>query len=342
MKIEKIYLDELYRCYSTMAMPLDDELHFFFASEEKGYPAYAYPLSDLTQRKVIWEKMGGVMSMIPLPKTKNQFFAITDFYLKDSPSLSKLTWVVYDKEQGFVSKDLFYLPYLHRFDLYEVGDDVYFFGATIAESKEHKEDWTHPGKVYVAKLPHDLNQPINLEVIKDGLTRNHGYSRSNDMSCGYFSSDEGVFKVTPPNAHNNTWEVTQILKGMVSEIAFIDIDNDGLEEMITIEPFHGNAIHIYKLVDDEYSKVYTYPHEIDFAHTLVATHLHGVPSFVGGIRRINADLFIIQFIDNEFVTTIVDQGVGPANLNVHVSESITCIHSSNHTQNHAALYVVKA
>lgn len=341
MIIEKIYLDELYRCYSTMAMPLDDEPHFFFSSEEKGYPAYAYPLHDIKARKTVWESMGGVMSMIPLPNVKNQFLAITDFYLKESPSKAKLTWITYNKDQGFKSKDLFYLPYLHRFDVYEVEGNLYFFGCTIAHVKEHKEDWRSPGKVYAAKLPIDLNEPFELEVIKEGLTRNHGYSRSNDKTCGYIASDEGVFKVEPPSSQKPEWTFTHILQGMVSEIALIDIDKDGIEEMITIEPFHGNAIHIYKLVDGEYERVYTYPYVIDFAHTLVATQLNGVPSFVGGIRRENADLFIIQHINGDYVTTIVDHGVGPANCDVYHDEQVTIIHSSNHTQNHAALYVVK-
>jgi hypothetical protein len=342
MTIEKITLDELYRCYSTMAMPLDDELHFFFASEEKGYPAFAYPIQHLDQKKIVWEAMGGVMSMIPYPNTKNQFLAITDFYLKESPSKAKLTWVTYDSKLGFVSKDLFYLPYLHRFDLYEVNGDVYFLGCTIAHVKEHKEDWSSPGKVYAAKLPKDLNEPIQLEVIKEGLTRNHGYSRSLDKTCGYIASDEGVFKITPPSVDKPHWDIKHILEGMVSEIALIDIDHDGVEEMITIEPFHGNAIYIYKLIEGAYQRVYTYPFEIDFAHTLVSTYLHGVPSFVGGIRRVSADVFIIQYIDGEYKTSIIDQGVGPANLDVYVDDSTTIIHSSNHTQNHAALYVVKA
>jgi hypothetical protein len=78
-------------------------------------------MHDLSQRKVVWDKMGGVMSMIPIPHQENQFLAITDFYLKDSPSLAKLTWVKYDSVHGFESHDLFYLPYLHRFDLIRSG-----------------------------------------------------------------------------------------------------------------------------------------------------------------------------------------------------------------------------
>ena len=37
---------------------------------------------------------------------------------------------------------------------------------------------------------------------------------------------------------------------------------------------------------------------------------------------------------------IVDEGCGPANLNVIEVEGKTIIHSSNHTMNEAALYVV--
>ena len=144
-----------------MAMELDGELHYFFASEEKGHPCYAYPHHDLKNRKVVWEQGGGTMSMIPLPNTKNQFIAIMDFYLKECPSQSKLVWFTY-KDGAFIQKDLFYLPFLHRFDLYQVQDDVYFIGATIAHDKKDKEDWSLPGKIYTAKLPQDLNQSQDI------------------------------------------------------------------------------------------------------------------------------------------------------------------------------------
>lgn len=341
MNIEKIQLDEMYRCYSTMAMDLDGELHLFYASEEIGYPAYAYSTRNFNDRKTVWEDGGGVMSMIPLPNSTNQFLAIRDFYLKESPSRAKLVWVVYSKEKGFEVTDLFNLPYLHRFDLFVVEDSIFFLGTTIAEAKDHKEDWSRPGKVYVAKLPSDLTQPIHLEVIADNLTRNHGYYRSNDGSHCHISSDEGVFKIIPPMVLSDSWKVEKILEGRVSEIAFIDINNDGKEEMITIEPFHGNQIYVYELVDSLYQRVYTYPYTIDFAHTLVGAKILGVNSFVGGIRREQSDLFMIQYQHDEYVTTIIDPLVGPANLDVVNCDGYDLIHSSNHTQNHAAVYIIK-
>lgn len=339
MKIKKIRLDDLYRCYSTAAIPLDDQLHLFFASEEKDHPCFAYSGKDFQDKKVVWEKGGGTMSMIPIPLRKNQFLAVNDFYLKETPSKAHLSWVTYDKASGFTVKDILFLPYLHRFDLIESEGKVYFIGGTIAHTKKDKEDWSDPGKIYGGVLPEDLSQGFQLTVIKDGLSRNHGYSRSPEQNGGYFTADQGIFKVTVPSASSN-WKVEQIMDKAIGEIALIDIDNDGQDELMTIEPFHGDTIKIYKKTDKGYTDVYTYPHKIDFAHTLVGAKLRGVNTFVGGVRRENADLFIVQWVNGQFVTTILDQGVGPANLNVVNLKDHDLIHSSNHTMNEAAVYVI--
>ena len=41
-------------------------------------------------------------------------------------------------------------------------------------------------------------------------------------------------------------------------MAFADFDNDGELEMLTISPFHGEKISIFKKQDGEFKKVYTY------------------------------------------------------------------------------------
>lgn len=343
MNIEKIRLDELYRCYSTMAMELDGELHYFFASEEKGYPCYTYPAKDPQARKTVWEKGGGTMSMIPIPDRPNEFLAIMDFYLKETPSLSRLDRVVY-RDGEFLSQTLLKLPFMHRFDVFKIEDELWFVGATIAHDKKDKEDWSQAGKIYRAKLPEDLNrvQDIQLEVIAEGLFRNHGYTRGSDGKSGYFGSDEGITKVTLPDHKGGEWSVERILNGTIGEIALCDVNHDDIEEIMTIEPFHGTAIKVYEKNQDGYSPVYEYPYEIDFAHTLVGARINGVNSFIGGIRRINPDLFIVQYQDNVYTTTVVDKGAGPANLNVLDVDGLTVIHSANHTNNEAALYLIRA
>ena len=69
---------------------------------------------------------------------ENEFLAINEFYLKVSPSLSKLVWAK-RTESGWEIKEVESLPYLHRFDIYDVNGVNYVIVATIARSKEHKK-----------------------------------------------------------------------------------------------------------------------------------------------------------------------------------------------------------
>lgn len=48
-----------------------------------------------------------------------------------------------------------------------------------------------------AKLPEDLNEGISVEVLADGLYRNHGYwhDQDNGEDVGYFGSDQGTLRL---------------------------------------------------------------------------------------------------------------------------------------------------
>lgn len=341
MQINKIKLDEMYRAYAASYMDMDDGLHLLVASEEKGYPCYDYYGKDFKKRNVVWRDGGGCMSIIQIPGRSNEFLAVQQFYLKVSPSLSKLVWGKYEDDE-WVVKDVISIPYLHRFDIYDVNGKLYFIGATIAETKKDKEDWSVPGKIYVANIPEDLNDGLEIEELAGGMFRNHGYSRTyeGNIPVGYFTSDQGILKITPPHNGEN-WKCEKILDGKIGEVAILDIDGDGENELMTIEEFHGNQIYIYKKVDGEYRRVYKYENEIDFAHTLVATTLAGVPSFVAGVRRVDAELFTVQWIDGQFKTIIIDKNVGPANLCVVNKEGVDYIVAANHTANEVAVYEVR-
>lgn len=53
------------------------------------------------------------------------------------------------------------------------------------------------------------------------------------------------------------------MEGHIGEIATVDIDNDGEDEIMTIEEFHGDTIQIYKKINGKYTKVWKYDNEID-------------------------------------------------------------------------------
>lgn len=63
-------------------------------------------------------------------------------------------------------------------------------------------------------------------------------------------------------------------------MALSDLDGDGVKELMTIEPFHGNTIKVYRMIDGQYQEVWKYDNPIDFAHTLVGCKIAGKNSFV--------------------------------------------------------------
>lgn len=341
MKFTKIHCDDIKRCYCASHIMIDDKLVALFASEDPTSICCAYSGDNFENKEVVWDNAGGCMSIIPIPNKKHEFLAVQEFYLKVNPSLAKIVWGKYDKETGWQIKDVLHLPYLHRFDIYHKNGVNYFIGATIAEDKKDKEDWTKPGQIYVGVLPDNPTDGIELTKIIDDCYKNHGYCRGqyNGSICGYFASEQGVLRVTPPEAIGGEWKIEKIMEGKISEIAFVDIDHDGVEEMMTIEPFHGNSIKIYKLRNNKYECDFVYPTEIDFAHTLVGTKFCGRNSFIGGVRRVNAELFVVQYIDGKYEVTIVENGVGPANIDVVHRENDDIIIAANHTNNEAAIYI---
>lgn len=340
MKIKKIHLDDMKRCYCASNIHFNGENHILLASEDPNVACNMYSGKDFDKKENVWTKPGGCMSIIPIPGKEKEFVAVQEFYLKVSPSLSKLVWGKYDDEKGWIIKDILSLQYCHRFDIYQKDGVNYLIVATIATTKKEKNDWSVPGRVYVGVLPEDPTQEIELTVLQDGLFRNHGYwhAKENGEDVGYFGSDQGILRVRPLG--DNQWEKEFILEGTIGEIATVDIDNDGEDEIMTIEPFHGNMIKIYKKVDGAYQVVYEYENKIDFAHTLVGTTLCGVNTFVAGVRREDAELFYVQYQDGKFVTNIIEKGVGPANICVVNEKDRDFIVAANHTANEAAVYVV--
>lgn len=343
MNIKKIILDEMYRAYSTGYVTIDNELHLIVASEAIDGSCYAYSGKDFSEKKVVWEKAGGTMSIVEIPNSNGEFLAVQEFFPGFNGKTSKVVHVKMI-DGKFIVNDFIDLPYLHRFDLIEVNGVIHFIGASLCTSKTEREDWSDPGKIHVGILPKDLSKGMELEIIYEDLTHNHGYYRSTYKGdkAGYVTSDEGVFVCVAPKDETSKWEVHQIINRAVSDVALVDINQDGKLEILSIEPFHGKDIYIYNEENGKFKETYHLNRELEFAHAIAGTTILGQEAFVCGIRRLNAELFFLTYNKekNDYDLTLIDEGCGPANIVVINQKDRDIILAANNTIHEVAVYLI--
>jgi len=342
LKFEKKDLAILERCYAVSNFKVHNNDRLFFATEGRG-KCISYTLPELCE-EIVWEGPGGTMSMVPVPGKDGDFLAVQKFFPTFDSKEAEIVYVTHS-ESGYSVKKLFNLPYVHRFDVFSVAGKNYFVGATLCSSKTHKEDWSDPGKIYVGCLSEDLERPVHLRVIHEGLTKNHGYTKTEigGKSCGVFTCEQGVFVLAPPEQEDGDWKITELMKRQVSDIAFVDIDGDGEDEIVTIEPFHGNQFLIYKKYGGTYKVVYAYPKKMNFGHVVWGGKLCGKNVIIGGYRREGRELFLVTCDDAKnmvFHTQTIDWDIGPSNISVLHGEKQDLLLSANREIGQAAIYIV--
>jgi len=344
MKIEKKFLVAQNRCYAVTGLDIAGVKTILVATEGEG-ACYAFDGPEYDRRRTVWEGPGGTMSMIPIPGRGGEFLAIQKFFKLFQWDEAIIVWVKPQADGSFASRQILKLPYIHRFDLFEVGGRVHFLGCTLAESKETRDDWSKPGKIYVGELGKDWDEPLRLEVLRDGLFRNHGYCRSvwKGREAGLVSSDEGAFALVPPGAAGGGWTIERFMDWPISDIALCDIDGCGEMEVATIEPWHGDLFRVYKKEGDSYRLAYEHPEKSEFYHVVASSRLRGIPAFIGGCRRGSQHLFYLRLRSKaplSLEAVVIEEGAGPSNVAVLNEPDRDIIISANREKGEAALYIV--
>lgn len=342
MNFEKQVLTTLPSCYSANSIVVDGETRILVASEGEG-PCLAWTSPDYSEVHTVWEGPGGTMSIVPIPGTNGEFLAVQKFFRMFQWEDAKVVHVRPLESGAYEVTDILHLPYIHRFDLLTVGDRHYFVACTLATTKESKEDWSSPGKIWVGE--YTGVGALEITVLKDGITKNHGYSRltQDGIMRGLVTGEEGAFEVTPPQSPDSGWTVNQFMDWPISDISAIDIDSDGELEFATIEPFHGEYFRVYKKIDGIFKKVFEHPEITEFYHVVVGATLRGVPVFIGGCRRGKQQLFYVRASGTnplKLEAVIIEEGVGPSNVCVLNEKDRDIIVTANRETDEAALYIV--
>lgn len=322
MKVSKKVIGNLEKCYSVAPLTYKGKKHMLVAAE-KVNQCRLYDLEG-NQEEVIWEGPGGTMSMVQVPGSDGQFLATHKFY---SPNDSKEAKIIlaYPEDGEWKVRTLAELPFVHRFDIISRNGVNYVIACTLKSGHEYKEDWRSPGKIQVCVLPEDL-------------------SSVDEVLRSYVAANEGVFECTPPESEEGTWEIKQILDEASSDMAFADFDNDGELEMLTISPFHGEKISIFKKQDGKFKKVYTYEKDAEFAHGIWGGEIAGTQGVLIGHRKGERNLLFFRCTDPEkltFTADLLDSDVGPANILHYTNDGEDYILSANREIDEIALYKVE-
>lgn len=332
------------RCYAVASFKVAGRLQLFYASEGHG-PCYMYDAQTL-ERKVVWEEPGGTMCIVPLEDTDGDFLAVQHFFPTFQSEKSVIVHGHFDQEtERWVITTIIHLPFIHRFDVLHTPHQRYLIACTLATSKKDREDWSDPGKIYVAALPDDMSKKISLSVILDGLVKNHGYTRialDDGTPASLVSCESGIYKIVPPKTARGDWAITHLMDQESSDVCMIDMDGDGNNELAVIEGFHGSLLKIYKEQDLKYTEVYRCKRKMDFIHAIWAGNLRGIPTMIFGYRRHALELFLVQYDKDteEYFEYTLDMGTGPSNVTVAHGEEYDMILSSSRHIGEATLYYV--
>jgi len=235
------------------------------------------------------------------------------------------------------------LPFAHRLQPLSIQGREYLIAATLAEQKTSPQDWSTPGSVRLYDTSH-WQEPT---LLLSNLHRNHGLARisggfehsANSQDEIWVSAMEGLFASTIEASHS--WNFTRLTERDISEYAYFDIDGDGARELITIEPFHGPALRVYrveKTTEQEtprYSLTQVAEHALEYGHGLWAGKLMGTERIIVGNRAGHGNLLMFtpanrsQSGNNsiELHPTILAKGVKTAHVAVlpRTSNSATLI-----------------
>lgn len=343
MNVTKIKSEPLTRAYATAHLKLDGKDFVLYASESTvGVPgfAYAYDLAHPEQPELVWDNAGGCMAIVQHPYEEDAFLAVQEFYLKENPSRAKIVTGKRSKDGKWTVKDLVSVPLVHRFGFIRDEGTAYLVICTVARQKDNKDDWSKPGEIFVAPLPKG-DEPVQLTLLQTGLFKNHGFysyqEDGKDVIC--VGSENGAYTI---RRSHGAFQMEKILDGAIGEVALHDIDGDDKLELLTIEPFHGNRIRLYHLNEEnKYKPIWEYAPEIDFAHALTGGQLMGKECFVAGIRKANGEAFALYEENGRYVTELIDQGCGPANLCIIHANGKEYVSCANHTTGECALYEIE-
>ncbi len=339
MNVVKIKSFNIEKGYTVSVVKINGSNMLAIGTEGLG-KEYLLSLPDF-QPEELCAGPGGTMSILNVPvENSNDLVSIMGLF---PPFVGFEAGVYYHlwSKNGWSEHKIIDLPFSHRMEWMDADGAATLLVACVSKHKENPSDWSQPGILYAATLK-SYDKKWQLTPVINGLTRNHGLLKTihNGVKSLLVSGAEGVFRVFW-NSAQKRWVSEKWLDCEVSEIAHIDLDGDGLDELITIEPFHGNKLVVYKLVKENWVK--KFDSDLSFGHGLCADIINKQPTILVGNRASGKELLAFRPIDLEaghMQRIIIEADAGPTQTIITNIDGKTHIISSNQNKGEISLYQV--
>lgn len=339
MEIRKQVLLSMSGIYAVSGATRGGRIKLLMATEEQGC-CWELDLETLEKTRV-WNGPGGAMAFADTG-ADGSFLAVQNFFPVFDSKHAAVVRARWDSRLGWTVRNVLNLPYLHRMDAIQTDTGKYFIGATLCSSKQSVEDWSDPGGVWVGRFEEDGCQVEGLRPLLQGLTKNHGYFHDHALepAHAYIGCENGIYRIHVPNGHSPDWAAEQLSHQPTGDLALCDLDGDGVPEMLTIQPFHGDSVSIQKRVNGRYQTVWTYSGSSRLGHVAWGGTLLGKPAFLFGFRQGRGELAMVTYENGAFTVTELDQGEGPANVAVLHGRGRELILASTTARHEAVLYTL--
>jgi hypothetical protein len=151
------------------------------------------------------------------------------------------------------------------------------------------------------------------------------------------SGTEGL-KATRLTDGGESWTWETWLEHEVSEMELCDLNGDGTPELVTIAPFHGDKLTVYRFVEGEWVEMAESP--LDYGHGLWSGTILGRPAIIVSNRSGSKDLELLRLGSDESTLEriLLDRGVAAANIEVLEEENGVRLFTTNQESGEVAMY----
>jgi len=333
--LEKKVILNIRNVYTANAFGINGKI-FVGAGSETEPQVRLYNLTSHVP-ETIPDCPGGIMSFMPVPGRSGHYVSIMGLF---PPFIGGEAGIYLHRHtaSGWNTVKAMELPFAHRCEFIHEDGKNYLVAATVSRFKENPSDWSQPGEVHLIPLDQLEPLPWVSEVLDFKIFRNHGMTRTrmNRKEVICISGAQGIFSI---HREKGKWKTSLILPREVSEMSFADLDGDGSDELVTIEPFHGDSLCIYKKEGTEWIQVFS--DTLSFGHGLSAGLFNGVPVVVAGNRSgsLALEIFTLDNLQQGIVhRKVIEKVAGPTQTQVIKADLVDYILSANQRKNEVALY----